>query len=99
LDGVIKTHREQNTKIELNKIKKWNIEILEGLDFLHSKQIVHFDIKPENILLEQLNQVKLGDLGLARNIKDIIAVFRGTPCYVSPQIIYEQNIDEKTDIW
>jgi serine/threonine protein kinase len=99
LDGVIKVHRVKRVPIGHNKIKKWTIEILEGLDFLHSKKVVHFDIKPANILLEQLDRVKIGDLGLARNKSDITDEFRGTPYYVSPQIIYEQNIDEKTDIW
>jgi serine/threonine protein kinase len=80
-------------------MKKWCIEILEGLEYLHSKGVIHFDIKPANIFLEELDRVKLGDLGLARHLNDIPGGFRGTPCYVSPQIINEENIDEKTDIW
>jgi serine/threonine protein kinase len=106
LDGVIKTHREQNTKIEHGKIKKWCIEIWEGLDFLHSKQIVHFDIKPANILLEQLDRVKIGDLGLARDFdrikeelqKDFVSL-GCTPSYASPQMSTGSDINEKADIW
>jgi serine/threonine protein kinase len=99
LNEVIITHREKNTKIEPGKIKKWSIEILEGLDFLHSIEIVHFDIKPDNILVEQLNRVKIGDLGLARHFNQITANVGCTPCYASPQIITGENINEKTDIW
>jgi serine/threonine protein kinase len=106
LDGVIATHREKNTKIEHSKIKKWSIEILEGLEFLHSIKIVHFDIKPANILVEQLDRVKIGDLGLARNFQrieeELKKEFVGlgfTPAYASPQIITGKNINEKTDIW
>jgi serine/threonine protein kinase len=106
LDGVISTHRKQNTKIDHGKIKKWSIEILEGLDFLHSIEIAHFDIKPANILVEQLDRVKIGDLGLARDFqrikdeleKDIVGL-GFTPPYASPQIIKGENINEKTDIW
>jgi serine/threonine protein kinase len=98
LDGVICDHRKRGVKIELGKVKKWAIEILEGLDFLHSKRVIHFDIKPANILLEQLERVKIGDLGLARNISNI-ETFGCTPSYASPQIIKRENINEKTDIW
>jgi serine/threonine protein kinase len=106
LDGVIKTHREKNTKIELGKIKKWSIEILEGLDFLHSIEIVHFDIKPANILVEQLDRVKIGDLGLARDFqrieeelkKDFVSL-GCTPSYASPQMYTGYDINEKADIW
>jgi serine/threonine protein kinase len=106
LDGVITTHREQNTKIERGKIKKWTIEILEGLEFLHSIEIVHFDIKPANILVEQLDRVKIGDLGLARDFKTIeeeltndIVSFGCTPAYASPQMYTGYDINEKADIW
>jgi serine/threonine protein kinase len=98
---VICDHRERNVRIDEGKVKKWAIEILEGLDFLHSKkvEVVHFDIKPANILLEQMDRVKIGDLGVARNISDITESYKGTPCYVSPQIIKGEDIDEKTDLW
>ena len=106
MEGVIKANRDRNTSIDHQKIKKWSIEILEGLDFLHGKQVVHFDIKPANILLEKLDRVKIGDLGLARSflqiqvelIKEQID-FGFTPAYASPQIIKNENINEKTDIW
>jgi serine/threonine protein kinase len=106
LDGVISDHREINTKIDQGKIKKWSIEILEGLDFLHSIKIVHFDIKPGNILVEQLDRVKIGDLGLARDFqriedelkKDFVSL-GCTLSYASPQMYKGENINEKADIW
>jgi serine/threonine protein kinase len=106
LDGVIRTHREQNIQLEHGKIKKWSIEILEGLDFLHSIEIVHFDIKPANILVEQLDRVKIGDLGLARDFqrieeelkKDFVSL-GCTPAYASPQMYTREDINEKADIW
>jgi serine/threonine protein kinase len=99
LDGVIRDYRKKGERIDEGKVKKWAIEMLEGLDFLHSKKVVHFDIKPANILLEQLDRVKIGDLGLARNISDIRDMFGGKPCYASPQLTKGENIDEKTDLW
>jgi serine/threonine protein kinase len=83
-------------------MKTWCVQILDGLDFLHSKNVIHFDIKPENILLDELERIKLGDLGLARNFKSMSSTssFVGTIPYMSPEVIkQESGIDYKTDIW
>jgi serine/threonine protein kinase len=97
---LIISHSENGTQIEPEKRKKWTIEILEGLEYLHGKQVVHLDIKPENILLEELQRIKIADVGMARNIMSISsAITRGTPCYFSPQLIDGLNINEKADIW
>jgi serine/threonine protein kinase len=60
----------------LNNFKKFNeklakfyfIEILLGLEYLHSKDIVYRDIKPENILVDIEGHVKIADFGLAKII-------------------------------
>jgi serine/threonine protein kinase len=103
---LIKKHSQNETQIDPLKIKKWAIEILEGLKFLHDKGIIHFDIKPDNIFLEELDRVKVGDLGLARDIEQITAASVGSPCstkgndhYISPELITKIKINEKTDIW
>jgi serine/threonine protein kinase len=101
LDGVICDYRKKGVQIDEGKIKNWAVEILEGLDFLHTEaKVIHLDIKPANVLLDAINRVKIGDLGVARNLSTITSQgFRGTPCYVSPQLIKGEKINEKTDIW
>jgi serine/threonine protein kinase len=68
---------------------------------LHKKGVIHFDIKPLNIFLDELERIKLGDLGLARNFKSLSSnpAFRGTLLYSSPEVIMEESVNFKMDIW
>jgi serine/threonine protein kinase len=100
LDGVIRDHRNRDVRLDENKVKKWTIEILEGLDFLHTEaQVIHLDIKPANVLLDALDRVKIGDSGVARNIITITKSSKGTLCYSSPELMKGEKVNAKTDIW
>jgi serine/threonine protein kinase len=99
LEKVIANCREQNNQLDQGRVKKWSIEVLEGLEYLHTRETVHFDIKPSSLLLDELERVKIGSLDLASNKNIIDTGFKGKPCYVSPQVVRGENIDEKTDIW
>jgi serine/threonine protein kinase len=102
LDGVIKWYKETKIVIPNDKLKRWCIEILDGLDFLHKRGVIHFDLKPKNIFLDEIDQIKLGDLGVARNMQSLTStsVFKGTIPYMSPEVVNEEEgVDFKTDIW
>jgi serine/threonine protein kinase len=76
---------------------------LNGIDFLHSKDIWHRDIKPANIFLHR-NELELGDLGLARNqqqnYNNSLSFGFGTPFYTAPEIVNDsKSYNEKIDIW
>lgn len=79
--------------------------ILQGLVYLHSKGIAHFDIKPNNIILlldneENIIGVKLIDLGLSLEIDDTKKYFRGTSAYMAPEFfnpLWFRGIP--SDIW
>lgn len=79
------------------------IEVLEGLEFAHSKGVIHRDIKPENIQILSNGQIKLTDFGIARltfepNLTMDGQVF-GTPSYMSPEQINGREIDARSDIF
>ncbi|XP_059392171.1 death-associated protein kinase 2 isoform X1 [Carassius carassius] len=80
-------------------------QILNGVQYLHSKKIAHFDLKPENIMLLDNNiqrpRIKLIDFGLAHRIKDGVEfknIF-GTPEFVAPEIVNYEQLGLEADMW
>ncbi|XP_026058544.1 death-associated protein kinase 2 isoform X2 [Carassius auratus] len=80
-------------------------QILSGVQYLHSKKIAHFDLKPENIMLLDNNiqrpRIKLIDFGLAHRIKDGVEfknIF-GTPEFVAPEIVNYEQLGLEADMW
>ena len=89
----------KNKKIDF--IKKIIIQTIEIIKYLHSKEIIYRDIKPENILLDKDNNVKLCDYGWASFITPgkFLTVYCGTPEYVAPEMVKKYPYNEKIDIW
>ena len=82
-------------------IKKLIVQSIEIIKYLHSKNIVYRDIKPENLLLDNDYNIKLCDYGWATYFTPgkFLTVYCGTPEYVSPEVIKKYPYNEKVDIW
>ena len=80
---------------------KYFIQISLGIVCLHSKKILHRDLKSMNIFLTKNNDVRIGDLGVAKELNDTLfaKTYIGTPYYLSPEICEELPYNEKSDIW
>ncbi|XP_045624840.1 serine/threonine-protein kinase D3 isoform X2 [Procambarus clarkii] len=79
-------------------------QILAALKHLHSKNIVHCDLKPENVLLSSASdfpQVKLCDFGFARIIgeKSFRRSVVGTPAYLAPEVLRNKGYNRSLDMW
>ncbi|XP_032614141.1 serine/threonine-protein kinase 17A isoform X1 [Hylobates moloch] len=79
-------------------------QILEGVHFLHTRDVVHLDLKPQNILLTSespLGDIKIVDFGLSRILKNSeeLREIMGTPEYVAPEILSYDPISMATDMW
>jgi WNK lysine deficient protein kinase len=64
--GSLLPYIKKNDIRRLSIIKKWCVQILNGLDYLHARKIIHRDIKCENIFIDSSSgEIQIGDLGLA----------------------------------
>ncbi|KAI8887631.1 kinase-like protein [Backusella circina FSU 941] len=78
------------------------IKILKGLQYLHSNQVVHCDLKAANILTTKTGDVKLTDFGVSLNLKIKSAdteTVSGTPYWMAPEVIELKGATTKSDIW
>lgn len=77
-------------------------QICEGLQYAHQNNVIHRDIKPDNIRVLAKNRVKIMDFGIARldtETKTLTKESIGTPRYMSPEQIRGDTVDGRTDIF
>ena len=75
--------------------------VLKGLMYIHKLNLIHRDIKGANIMLSEDGYAKLGDFGIGIQITDdeFRTSQKGSPHWMSPQVILNNKYDMKTDIW
>ncbi|KAL7851583.1 hypothetical protein AOLI_G00219390 [Acnodon oligacanthus] len=80
-------------------------QILKGVAFMHNKQIAHFDLKPENIMLSDKKaehpEIKIIDFGLAQRLTpgEEYRSLCGTPQYIAPEVINYEPLSTASDMW
>nr|XP_033802724.1 serine/threonine-protein kinase 17B isoform X2 [Geotrypetes seraphini] len=95
---------DQDETIAEKDVIRLIYQILEGVFYLHRNNIVHLDLKPQNILLSSihpLGDVKIVDFGMSRKMgtSSEVREIMGTPEYVAPEILNYEPITTAADIW
>uniref|UniRef100_A0A8R1HVE0 Protein kinase domain-containing protein n=1 Tax=Caenorhabditis japonica TaxID=281687 RepID=A0A8R1HVE0_CAEJA len=104
--GSLKEYIDRMSPLHHKLVKSYTKQILEGLDFLHSKNIIHQDLKPANLLLKNThreNAIKIADFGSSRFAtlkKNRAGLQGGTPKYTDPGVSIGREVaGRRSDIW
>lgn len=86
-----------------NEARKYFQQLIDAIDYCHSKGVYHRDLKPENLLLDSRGNLKVSDFGLStlsQNGVGLLHTTCGTPNYVAPEVLGSNGYDgSAADIW
>uniref|UniRef100_W8BYT1 non-specific serine/threonine protein kinase n=1 Tax=Ceratitis capitata TaxID=7213 RepID=W8BYT1_CERCA len=102
--ALIDLHRylARNGALSEDRAQRLICHLVSALYYLHSNRILHRDLKPQNVLLNEDLHAKLCDFGLARNMTmgtHVLTSIKGTPLYMAPELLSEQPYDHQADLW
>lgn len=99
--GELFQHLRNQRVFDEERVKFYGAQIGIALQYLHEKGIIYRDIKPENILMDEMGYLRLADFGMAKRLKDNekATSFCGTPEYLAPEIITGIGHDYSADWW
>lgn len=91
----------KSRQLSMREIIRFSIQICTGLHNIHSKGLIHFDIKPDNILLSDRNEALVSDFGLAKNVDQD---YKATPelmykKHIAPEYFTDKSFSYQYDIY
>eukprot|EP00956_Cyclotella_meneghiniana_P037142 scaffold134820_cov57-Cyclotella_meneghiniana.AAC.8 len=92
-------HNDDRDCIPEDEVKFYTACILEGLAYMHRRRILYRDLKPENVLIDDLGYCVIVDLGFAKVVNDKTYTLCGTPLYLAPEVILSRGHDKGADYW
>uniref|UniRef100_A0A8C6Q2L5 Mitogen-activated protein kinase kinase kinase 12 n=1 Tax=Nothobranchius furzeri TaxID=105023 RepID=A0A8C6Q2L5_NOTFU len=88
-------------KITPSLLVDWSMGIAGGMNYLHLHKIIHRDLKSPNMLITHDDMVKISDFGTSKELSDKSTKmsFAGTVAWMAPEVIRNEPVSEKVDIW
>ncbi len=102
VEGItLKTYIEKKGKLSFKEADSIAIQIARGIETAHNKNIIHRDIKPQNIIISTEGKVKVTDFGIAKAISSntVSADVMGSVHYTSPEHARNTQVDGRSDIY
>ncbi|KAJ9470634.1 Protein kinase DC2 [Diplonema papillatum] len=97
--GELFTHHRKSGKFPNDVSRFYSAEVLLAFEYLHSKDIIYRDLKPENLLLDVQGHVKICDFGFSKKVPERTHTLCGTPEYLAPEIIQSLGHGKAVDWW
>lgn len=97
LYGYMKMYKRH--RIPETHAKFYASGILEALSYMHHRDVLYRDLKPENVLIDSDGYIVIVDMGFAKIVKDKTFTNCGTPWYIAPEVIVGKGHDKGCDYW
>ncbi|XP_028294994.1 hormonally up-regulated neu tumor-associated kinase homolog B [Gouania willdenowi] len=95
----------ERKRLEEREVRRYTRQILSSVEHLHKHGIVHRDLKIENFLLDEHNNIKIVDFGLSNTLKaeslslELLSTQCGSPAYAAPELLAHRKYGPKVDVW
>jgi protein kinase X len=99
--GYLSTLLKSHKRFSIKDSKFYLASLITIIDYLHKKNIIHRDLRPENILINKNGYIKLADFSFAKKMEshDFTYSMCGSPEYYSPEMINKSGYNISTDFW
>ncbi|KAM9840290.1 uncharacterized protein ACBR49_015692 [Aulostomus maculatus] len=95
----------ERKRLDEREVRRYTRQILSAVEHLHRHGIVHRDLKIENFLLDEHNNIKIVDFGLSNTLKaeslslELLNTQCGSPAYAAPELLAHRKYGPKVDVW
>ncbi|EAX97796.1 AGC family protein kinase [Trichomonas vaginalis G3] len=102
-NGDFESFLQTRGRLPENMSRFFFAQLITALDYLHNTcRIAHRDLKPQNILLDRYNNIRITDFGLSKAFNDVVPNLTsncGSPAYAAPEVIIGKPYNKAADVW
>ena len=102
LYDVLKKRRDAKLGTNFSEVLDWSKQVANGIEYLHSNNIVHRDLKSPNVLVAENFILKISDFGTSKELisdSSRVMSFNGTTSWMAPEVIRNERCSAKVDVW